>query len=85
MYGRGEKCKTPTLDEEIIKALFLKAYNLLMADREAVAEDCKTVATMLADTAALDGKIQTAKKEMHDVIALNSAYIHSHNAIGKHG
>ncbi len=83
-YGRGEKCKTPTLDEETIKALFLKAYNLLMANREAVAEDCKTVATMLADTATLDRKIQAAKKEMDDVIALSSAYIHSHNADGEH-
>ena len=82
-YGRSEKCKTPTLDEDTIKALFLKAYNLLMADRETIAEDCKTVAAMLADTAALDGKIPAVKKEMDDVIALNSAYIHSHNAIGE--
>ena len=63
--------------------MFLKAYNLLMADRETIAEDCKTVATMLADTTALDAKIQAAKKEMDDVVALNSAYIHSHNAIGE--
>ncbi len=46
-YGKGEKCGTPTLSEETIKGLFLKAYNMLMADREAVAEDCQVLADML--------------------------------------
>ena len=77
------RCGTPTLDEETIKALFLRAYNLLMSDRENVAADCRALADMLGDTAALDEKITATQKEIEDVIALNSAYIHSHNAAGE--
>ncbi len=81
-YGRGEKCKTPTLDEETIKALFLKAYNLLMADREAVAEDCRVLADLLGDTKALDEKIDTTQKEIDEVIALNNAHVRTYAATG---
>ena len=81
-YGKGQRCNAPTLNEETIKALFLKAYNLLMADREIVAEDCRVAANLLSDTGALDDKIQATKKEMEEVVALNSAFIHSHNASG---
>ncbi len=79
-YGKGEKCGTPTLSEETIKCLFLKAYTVLMADRDAVAEDCRLLADMLGDTTALDKKIATAQKEMADVVAKNSAFLHSHKA-----
>ena len=83
-YVKGEKrCGTPTLDEETIKALSLKAYNLLMAGRDSVAEDCQMLVDMLSDTAVLDEKIAAAQKEMQEVVALNSAYIHSHNATGE--
>ncbi len=81
-YGKGEKCGTPTLSEETIKGLFLKAYNMLMADREAVAEDCRVLAYLLGDTTTLDKKIAVAQKEMADVVAKNSAFIHSHKASG---
>ena len=71
------------MDEETIKALFLKAYNLLMADRDAVAQDCRTLADMLGDTTTHDEKISATQKEIEDVVALNSAFIHSHNATGE--
>lgn len=29
-YGKGERCTTPTLSEDAIKALFVEAYNLLL-------------------------------------------------------
>lgn len=80
--GRGEKYQTPTLDEETIKALFLKAYNLLIADREAVAEDCRVLAGLLGDTKALDEKIDTTQKEIDEVIALNNAHVRTYAATG---
>ena len=67
---KGQKrFDTPTMDEDTIKTLFLKAFSLLMAD-------------MLTDTTAFDEKIAATQKEINDVIALNSAYIHSHSASG---
>ena len=73
----------PTIDEKTIKTQFLKACNLLMADRKHIAADCRMLADMLADTAALDEKISALQKEMETVVALNSAFIHSHNAKGE--
>ena len=81
-YGKDEKCGTPTLTEEAIKALFLKAYNLLMADREIIAEDCRVMVDLLKDTAALDEKIDTTQKEIDEVVALNSSHIRTYAATG---
>ena len=82
-YGKGEKCKTPTLTEETIKDLFLKAYNLLMADRESIAEDCRVMADMLGNTASLDEKIEATQKEIDEVVALNNAHIRGYAATGE--
>jgi DNA invertase Pin-like site-specific DNA recombinase len=81
-YGKGEKCGTPTLTEEAIKALFLKAYNLLMADRESIAEDCRVMVGLLGDTKALDEKIDTTQKEIDEVVALNNAHVRTYAATG---
>ena len=33
-YGKVQRCSSPTLSEDAIKALFVKAYNLLMGNRK---------------------------------------------------
>ena len=81
-YGQGKKCGTPTLTENQIKALFLKAYSILMEDRESIAEDCRTMAGILNDTTSLDAKISAVEDEIKEVVALNSAFIRSHSATG---
>ena len=81
-YDNGAKCATPTLSEDAIKELFLKAYSLLMADRDSIAADCKILADMLGDTAALDEKIASTQKEIDEVIALNNTHIHSYAMSG---
>ena len=43
-----------SLDEKTIKTLFLKAYNLLMSNRESIAADCRTLADMLGDMTAIE-------------------------------
>ena len=81
-YEKEEKCHTPVLSDDTIKHLFLKAYNLLMADREPIAADCRMLADMLGDTKALEQKIAAAQKEMSEIIALNNTLVHSYAAIG---
>ena len=81
-YDNGAKCATPTLSEDAIKELFLKAYNQLMADRDSIATDCRVLADMLGDTAALDDKIASTQKEIDEVIALNNTHIHSYAKLG---
>ena len=61
-YGKGQRCSTPTLSEDAIKALFVKAYNLLLGNRETVIEDCETLVAMLEDTTVLDAKIAATQE-----------------------
>ena len=76
-YEKKKGCGTPTLTEEQIRGLFLKAYSHLMEDREAIASDCRIMADMLSDTSALDAKIAAAEKEMQEVTVLNGALLRS--------
>ena len=82
-YGNVEKCRTPTLTEEKLKSLFLKAYNLLMADRDSIAEDCRELVSILGDTAELDAKIESTQKEIDRIVAENSRLIRSFAADGE--
>ena len=70
-YGSGKHCATPHVTETIIKKVFIKAMNLLIADREAVLEDVRLILTKLADTAALEKERETtvqARDELHDEV-----------------
>ena len=53
-----------------------------MADRESIAEDCRVMADLLGDTAALDEKIDTTQKEIDEVVALNNTHIRTYAATG---
>ncbi len=64
----NEKCKTLVLSEDDIKALFLKAYNLLMADRDTVAADCQLLIDELFDTSSLDVKIAATQEEIRPIV-----------------
>ncbi len=76
-YEKKKGCGTPTLTEEQLRRLFLKAYSHLMEDREAIAGDCRIMADMLSDTSALDAKIAAAEKEMREIVTLNGALLRS--------
>ena len=80
--GKGQRCSTPTLSEDAIKALFVKAYNLLLGNRESVIQDCETLVAMLEDTTALDAKITATQEEMDTVVAMNKALIREHAVTG---
>ena len=71
-----------TTSEDEIKALFVKAYNLLLGNRASVIQDCETLLAMLEDTTALDAKIAATQKEMDTVVAMNKALIREHAVTG---
>ena len=80
--GKGQRCTTPTLSEDAIKALYVKAYNLLLGNREMVIEDCETLVAMLEDNTVLDAKIATTQEEIDTVIEMNKALIREHAVTG---
>ena len=58
------KCKTATLDAEVIKQMYLQAYNELMGNRERLLEDCEMMRATLVDTTALDETIAALEEEI---------------------
>jgi hypothetical protein len=81
-YGKDQRCSTPTLSEDAIKVLFVKAYNLLLGNMETVIEDCETLVAMLEDTAALDTKIAATQEEIDTVVEMNKVLIREHAVTG---
>ena len=73
-----QRCQSPTLDEETIKLLFLKAYNIMLGNREQLICDCKEMYEVLADSTALDEKIKDLTEEMKFTSDLSNALIKQH-------
>ena len=59
-----EKCSTPHFTEEEIKTLFIKAYNMVMSDRERLINDTNEVIELLTDTTKLDETIASLNNEI---------------------
>jgi len=59
-----EKCETPTLNEDDIKALFIKAYNEVITDKERVIEDTIEIRTLLTDTTEIEKRIVEVNADM---------------------
>ena len=70
-FAKGKtRCKTPSFSEQVIKDKFIKAYNLMMVDKEAVINDAKDVINKLTDTTTLDAQISKYENEMEIVSEL---------------
>lgn len=67
---RGKSCRTPHYDEEEIKERFLKAYNILTGDKEALLEDCRIIQNTLTDTTEIDKKLVELSRESEIVSEL---------------
>ena len=64
------KCKTPLLDTETIKQMFLITYNQLMENRNDVVEDCKMIMSNLVDFEKLELEISEQVQETEVVANL---------------
>ena len=61
-----EKCRTPHLLEEDIKARFLVAFNKLLGGKNTLLEDCRIMQDHLTDCSAIDAELD----ELLQVIAV---------------
>lgn len=75
----GERCKTPTLTEDDIKAAFLKAMRKLLAGKEQLLDDCREMQTLLSDTSGIYEELRSVTEEytvvgemLHKLIESNS-------------
>ena len=70
-----EKCQTPHLTEEEIKARFLDAFNALVSDKKRLLDECRTMQAVLTDTGSLDSEIAALLSEMEVVAELTKRCI----------
>lgn len=66
-FKGDHRCATPHLYEKDIKALFLKAFDKLMADRDSLLEDIRLVQTTLCDCGSLDSEQALLMEDMEVV------------------
>ena len=62
------KCRTPTLDEDEAKAMFLKAYNSMFVNKEKTVSDIEFVKDRLTDTSDIDIKISKLNAELEKLV-----------------
>lgn len=73
---KGEsKCQTPTLDTETIQQMFLKAYNLLIGNREQVIQACESIRMLVTDCSELNAEIDALNEEVQVIAELVSQCI----------
>lgn len=66
-YDNGEPCKTPHVTEDQIKTAFVAEMNRVIANKDQVLSDIRTLVYTLTDTHELDEKEASAGKELDAV------------------
>ncbi len=72
----GERhCETPHLNEEDVKARFLKVYNGMIQNRDSILETCRTVKAVLTDCTAIEAEMAELLRENEVVTELTKKCI----------
>ena len=58
------KCKTPNLDEEEVKSMFLKAYNEMIRSKDILITNLIDAVSKALDTSSLDKQIEALTNEL---------------------
>ena len=69
-YDNGVPCKTPHVTEDQIKAAFVEEMNRVIANKNQVLADIRTLIAMLTDMHLLDAGEAIANREMETVTEL---------------
>ena len=64
-YADGCKCKTPHINEDELKELFIKAANELFSEREEILANTKVMMEMVCETDSLDRDLQDRITELN--------------------
>lgn len=74
-HKNKQKCKTPNLKEEDIKLKFIKAYNIIMEDKDRVKQDLSEVINLLSDTSKIDRESTKVNDEIDIITQLVSKLV----------
>lgn len=64
-YSDGCKCKTPHINEDELKELFIKAVNELFSERDEILANTKVMMDMVCETDSLDRDLQDSIAELN--------------------
>lgn len=64
-YADGCKCKTPHINEDELKELFIKAANELFSEKEEILANTKVMMEMVCETDSLDRDLQDSIAELN--------------------
>lgn len=86
-YDDGHKCGTPNITKDEIKALYLKALNKLLGDKESFLEDLRILRQTAAETDGLQAEadkvceaVEAAYATLMDAIARNATVVQDQEA-----
>lgn len=74
-FKGDNKCNTPHLYEDDIKAEFVKAFNELLQNKEDILENCRLIQSTLTDCTAIDSEIENLFCEIEVVTELTKKLI----------
>lgn len=69
------KCDTPTLTEQDVKERFIKAYNRLAYNRDALLADCRLMQKVVSDYSDIDAKLNELYQESEVIAELTKRCI----------
>lgn len=69
------KCDTPTLTEQDVKERFIKAYNRLAYNRDALLADCRLMQKVVSDCNDIDAKLNELYQESEVIAELTKRCI----------
>lgn len=69
-YEGGKPCAMPHLNEEVIKAAFVEAFNSLISNKDEVISDYRAIIERLTDTTALEAEATALKAECEVMVGL---------------
>lgn len=81
-YKNDKPCSTPHITEDEIKQRFLKAFNILMGDRDEVLSNCRLAQEVLCDCSAIETELAELHREIEVVSELMRKSIYENARFG---
>ncbi len=69
-YKGDRKCGTPHVTEDEVKEVFVRALNILLTEKDELADNIRTIISTLCDSTALEKRQAELKSEMEVVVEL---------------
>lgn len=74
-FDGKDKCQSPHLTQEDIKAAFVKALNMLITERDEIIENVKLIRQTVCKTASLEEERDNVRNKLEEVVTLTQSCV----------